>query len=433
MKSDHSIARESEKDARDLFRTEAISELSHGLGSVFDIKTVPAWIITFFFCLLFSVATIFLSTVKYAHKENVSGQVSSSAGSLRITAGRNGMIDEVFVKDGSEVKSGQELMRVSSAPNLELGVSLGDSIKEMQDKEMHAQKRQLIGKLEQLGRQIDEIKERKNSINGDIVRLRTAAQMQTARVGIQERALKASVQLGEHGMISPMAIQTKEDDLLVARQSLATIEREQDLQTSLSAQLAVQIERVKAEKRVTASEGDSIDAQALQRRLISAASYSDHIVAAVDGYVTALQAHVGAPVSANQTLAIIVPKTTDHVAGELEVELWAPSKAVGMLRPGMKVNLMFDAFPYQTFGVSKGTIVDIAMAPVAPGDLPYPTESKELMYRVRVSSSSNLLNAYGKEWKLSPGMRLTADLILEERLLIQWIVDPLHAAFKTQN
>jgi membrane fusion protein len=216
--------------------------------------------------------------------------------------------------------------------------------------------------------------------------------------------------------------------LLAARQTLAGLEREKAQQQSLLVQLAAQAARVEAESRMARSETDNTEAQTAERQMMSEANYADHLTAPTDGIVTALQAHPGAPVTANETLAIIIPAGHDPHQPALEVELWAPSRAIGMLRPGARVHLMYDAFPYQTFGMSRGVVRDIASAPVMPNELPVPIETKEQLFRIRVTLDRAALTAYGRDWPLTPGMRLSADLILEERSLLQWLLDPLRAA-----
>ena len=55
---------------------------------------------------------------------------------------------------------------------------------------------------------------------------------------------------------------------------------------------------------------------------------------------------------------------------------------------------------------------------------------REALYRVRVALLSSSQTAYGRDWPLSPGMRLTADLVLEDRSFLAWLLDPLLAAQK---
>ncbi len=49
----------------------------------------------------------------------------------------------------------------------------------------------------------------------------------------------------------------------------------------------------------------------------------------------------------------------------------------------------------------------------------------ERVYRVTVAIDHQTIEAYGKAVPLQAGMTLTADIILEKRSLIQWLLDPL--------
>lgn len=411
-----------------LFRSEALDQARSTFGAPVRLLGVTGWALTLFFALILVTAAIFSCTTRYAHKENVFGQVTPVAGSLRIIAGRAGIAEQVLVREGESVRAGQELIGISSAPRLQRGVTLSDSLRYTQESELRAQRQQAGARLDQLARQLDEVIERRSNVADDVIRLQAARQLQQSRIDIQAQSVAAAHKLAEQGMLSPMDMRNRDDALIASKQTLASLEREHAQQQSLMKQLAAQRARLEAETRMTRSETDNSEALSAEKRLMSEATYADHLAAPADGVVTALQAHTGAPVTANETLAILIPKGHDPRLPALEVELWAPSRAIGMLRPGAKVNLMYDAFPYQSFGVSHGVVRDIASAPVMPNELPVPIETKEQLFRVRVVLDRATLSAYGREWPLTPGMRLSADLVLEERSLVEWLLDPLRAS-----
>jgi membrane fusion protein len=47
------------------------------------------------------------------------------------------------------------------------------------------------------------------------------------------------------------------------------------------------------------------------------------------------------------------------------------------------------------------------------------------VYRITVSLGSQTVRAYGEEVALQPGMQLEADIMMERRRLIEWVLDPL--------
>jgi membrane fusion protein len=233
--------------------------------------------------------------------------------------------------------------------------------------------------------------------------------------------------LAKQGMVSPAAVRQQEDAFLGVQQQVQQAAREAGLQRSQLAQVQAQIGRVHAEVDLAKSEASSYKAQLHERELNFEALHSGRLIAPIDGVVTALRVRSGSPVSPGQTLAVIVPDLVAASKGQLEIELWAPSKAVGFVRPGAKVRIMYDAFPYQTFGVGHGVVRDVSGTPLSPAELSLPVESREQLFRIRVSLADANLIAYGREWPLVPGMRLTADLILEEQSLLDWVLGPLRA------
>ena len=54
-----------------------------------------------------------------------------------------------------------------------------------------------------------------------------------------------------------------------------------------------------------------------------------------------------------------------------------------------------------------------------------PVPLKEAAYRVIASLDRQDVDAYGKKLQLQAGMLLKADIILEKRSLMNWLLDPL--------
>jgi membrane fusion protein len=50
----------------------------------------------------------------------------------------------------------------------------------------------------------------------------------------------------------------------------------------------------------------------------------------------------------------------------------------------------------------------------------------EPLYRVTVSLARQTAVAYGEPLALQPGMQLEADVVLEERRLFEWVLEPLY-------
>jgi membrane fusion protein len=51
----------------------------------------------------------------------------------------------------------------------------------------------------------------------------------------------------------------------------------------------------------------------------------------------------------------------------------------------------------------------------------------EALYRIIVAVDAQAIETQGQRWALAPGMRVEADLLLEQRRLYEWLIEPLQA------
>ena len=133
-----------------------------------------------------------------------------------------------------------------------------------------------------------------------------------------------------------------------------------------------------------------------------------------------LQATVGQFADPRRLQVEIVPN--DSV---LQAELLVPTRAIGFVQPGQKVKIKYEAFPYQNFGTYAGQIVNVSQTIVTSSDASGPIPLKEPAYRVAAFLERLDIDAYGKKIPLQADMLLSADIILEQRSLVRWFLDPL--------
>jgi len=138
------------------------------------------------------------------------------------------------------------------------------------------------------------------------------------------------------------------------------------------------------------------------------------------GRVSMLQANVGQFAEPRRLQMEIVPN--DSV---LQAELFVPTRAIGFMQLGQEVRILYDAFPYQQFGTYSGRIVKISQTILTKSDTFGPIELKEPAYKVTAALDRPDIDAYRKKIPLQADMLLRADIILEKRSLISWLLDPL--------
>jgi membrane fusion protein len=119
----------------------------------------------------------------------------------------------------------------------------------------------------------------------------------------------------------------------------------------------------------------------------------------------------------------------------LQAELWVPSRAVGFVARGDRVVLHYQAYPYQRFGEHYGRVDAVSQNAMSPIELSklLGRDMKEASYRVLVNLDQQNVQAYGKPEMLRPGMELDADILLDQRRLIEWLVEPMRGMMKSRH
>jgi membrane fusion protein len=139
------------------------------------------------------------------------------------------------------------------------------------------------------------------------------------------------------------------------------------------------------------------------------------------GRVTAIQANLGHRVT-DKPLLTILPADA-----QFKAELFIPTRAIGFIKPGQSVLLRYSAFPYQRFGLYKGTIDKVTEVILTPEELRVPVKLEEPVYRVSVTPEKQAITAYGRQFNLQAGMLLEASIILEGRSLGEWLLAPIYS------
>ncbi len=155
------------------------------------------------------------------------------------------------------------------------------------------------------------------------------------------------------------------------------------------------------------------------------------MVAPTDGEVAGLYVQPGDSVTADQVVAILGDTRADPL-----IVLEVPARAIGLAKVGQEVVLKYDAFPFKTFGIAKGTIAVISGTPLRNPMLASAEEgggeaaaaaARQSVYRVEVRPDSRTMRAYGIDEPIRIGSTLSADIVVERRRLIDWMLDPIRA------
>ena len=238
----------------------------------------------------------------------------------------------------------------------------------------------------------------------------------------QRRATEAEEFL-EEGLIAEPQYNERLDTVAVIEYSALQARARLDEAKSAQARHALERRRVNENLRRDLADFDQRLSQ-IDNQVSRVEATAGHIVRApMSGKLTALLARQGERADPSKPLATILPED-----GQLIAELYLPSRAIAFVEIGQKVKLQYDAFPYQKFGVAKGEVVSVAETALLPQEIGVMAQNPEPLYRVHTKLDRPTVNAYGKDVPLQSGMELTANIVLENRTLIEWVLEPLQSS-----
>jgi membrane fusion protein len=160
-----------------------------------------------------------------------------------------------------------------------------------------------------------------------------------------------------------------------------------------------------------------------QRETAVQASVSQTVVAPVAGLVSALHVIEGQTVLADTLALSLLP-----ASALFHAELFVPGRSIGMLDEAARVQLRFDSYPFEKYGLYGATVDRIARSLILPGDARLPVAVVEPVYRVRATLDQQYIEVDGARRALTAGITLKADILLSQRSLFEWMLAPVISA-----
>lgn len=368
----------------------------------------------------------------FARTETVRGFASATSGLSRLDAQASGIVSQIHVRQGGLVKAGQPIVTLQVREVTSKGVSV-------------------------VGAAASSLRQRRTNLLSERTRAREFL-AESAGDGSRLDAMIASViKASDQNEADIRRVQRRQADMVqqlntylkagyATRDAVNAAERQAfDYQRQLS-EVAVRRAELQQQRieRARARQQDVLDKQSrlsaidselaqIDAQLTTAQAQSQiDVVSPVDGQVATLVGEVGTSVLVDQTVAIVGDPKADPV-----VVLEVPSRAIGLAKVGQRVVLKYDAFPFKTFGVGYGTITAIASSPMKTpvgaseregmADARPAAQVAQSVYRVEVKPESRTIHAYGTDETIAIGSTLSADIVIERRRLIDWVLDPIRA------
>lgn len=435
MHSDKQLSSSSSPDpVRPLFRQQALSHLSaKQYGTVMLAKSVSFRVLTALFVTIALAILVFFALFSTTRKAQTAGVLLPDRGVIRVMAVQNGVVVEKRAKEGQVVKAGEVLYVLRSERQSSTGGGLNTSRSPVDAQKaitgLIAQRRDSLGvELKQSSLQAQQrivaIQQRLTDVQAQSKQADLQIALQEQRVNLSEKNVKRFKDLQATQFISAAQLQDRQAELIDQQQRLADLQRvkashQRELAAARAelndARFASAREQAALQRNVAGVEQDLVENETRREFVVTAAQ---------DGVITAMTAELGQTVGANQALASILPE-----GSKLEAEIYAPSRAIGFVKPGMKVLLRYQAYPYQKFGQYTATVKEVANTSLRPEELALPGAanggSGEPVYRIRLTLDKQDVQAYGKALPLKSGMLVDASILLEQRRLYEWVLEPL--------
>jgi membrane fusion protein len=408
-----------------LFRQEAIDFLHqrHSWGEVVSLQPISSAILSWTLAGLVAFILVFISIAQYARKETVTGYLTPTFGTAKIFVPQQGFVKEVHVKEGQEVAEGDPLLTVVTSQITANGDDVNATVLAVLTQQRDVVERQIAAEERRTASEHDRLASTIKGVEGETAQLEDQRNIQNERLQLSESFVSTGATLIAKGALPAVELKRREQAALEQRQNLASLDQQitaRRTQLTDARHTLEQLPTVAAE-RVRVLRGDL---SWIEQRIAEVDGRRAYIIKApTSGRVSTLQATVGQIADPKHMQLEIIP-----LDSTLQAQLFFPTRAFGFVRPGQQVRLLYDAFPYQKFGTYRASVTKVSQTILTGNDATGPITLKEPAYRVTVAPERPDIDAYGLKMPLQPGMLLKADVILEQRSLMRWLLDPVFSA-----
>jgi len=407
-----------------MFRAEALQAQKQKLhGDVFLTQPVSFSAITLTLISIVALAVVLLTTGSYARSERVTGYLVPSKGLVKIQAAQFGTLQQLFAHQGARVKTGQVLAEIQLSRNTQDGRSIADKSLEALARQKAVIDTQIVLETNQFEAEQAQLASERAEVELRVVSLNSRMRLQKKITASAESGYTDVQGILEKGFISKVESERRLQSWLSQQAQEEIIEQGLTAAKARLEQLQIRANSLPTESRQRLARLQTQLTEIDSRKVDQEGRQAYTIMSPVDGRVVSLSAvGIGRSVQAGQPLMAILPEGSN-----LEAELFVPSRAAGFVEAGQEVRLLYDAFPYQRFGSFEAVITQVTETILAPSEVFVPFELNEPVYRVTAALTTDEIMAHDKQITLQSGMTLQANIVLERRSFLDWLLEPLRA------
>ena len=410
-----------------LFRKEAVSHQNERLTGAIILAQPLSIKLTVLILVSVAIAIVaFLFNAQYSRKETVRGFLMPNKGVIKSFASQGGTIEKLWVKEGDKVLKGQSLATIIVQQNNSNGIDLSTQLAE----QLNAQENLLIDEISQHKdlkiQELSNLQAQNIALDNEKTALEDQLALADEKLMLLSEQQLDFNQLNKSGYVSNLEKERQQQALLEAKQEKQNITRLLLQHQNQLNQVSFNIKNIPQQYTLRINNLKRKQAD-LQRQLVQVASnYKYTITASNNGVVTGIQVVEGETLSQSKAqskpLLHILPEGSELIA-----ELLLPTRSAGFIQVGNNTRLRFDAFPYQRFGFINSEISRIDQTLISPNEIQLPVTLQEPVYRLRAKLNQQQMQAFGKAFDLKSGMLFEADIMLEQRTLIEWLLEPIYS------
>jgi membrane fusion protein len=401
-----------------LFREEAMdAQSAYSLGSVQVHKLPYSSGLTILFVSLIAAIFAYTCLGEYTRKSSVAGILIPQLGVPAIHAELNGVIEELYVKEGDAVGVGDPLALIQTQLSSNDIKNIGETIATS----LHEQKRLAESEVTIIRKQIQHTVQSSEKslvqLDDELKNLQLELSMASEQVSVQDELYQTYLKLYGKNYLGKLDLQRAHKDLLAVKMSKTQLEQRilssrREIDRAKQAREASQLQ---FEERLVSLNQKMAD---YDRQITYQKSGNNRLLTSpIAGYVTNMIAYPSQPVSEKQVLMNIIPQ---HL--QLYANLFIPTDSAGFVKKDQTVRLKIAAFPYQKYGTFSGRIISVSktVLPSAENDA-----EGGGRYLAQVVVIDHQLQINNDTFELKSGMQLQADIEVDTRKIIEWVFEPL--------
>jgi HlyD family secretion protein len=404
------------------------------------INTLPrVWTRGLFYLSILFIAVIlpWSMLAKVDETGNAPGKIEPQGKALEVDAPVAGTVAELGVKEGQTVKAGQILLEfepeLSRAELQQAQARLeGQLNREAQLIAIHHQlemaaRTQLSQNQAQESEQLAQLSQIQQQLSSS----RRVSILESDRLTIVRNQIERYRYLWKEGALPKSKVEETEDTIL---------DRQRTLEQSLSAIQDSEAELIKqqsAYERIQhTGELALLDSKRQLREMEAQLFDIRSEIAQSQKSIQSLNFQVRQRFLRSPTNGVVLQIATGNTAsvlqpGEPVVQIapeqsplvfraQLPPSESGFIRLGMPVKLKFDAYPFQDFGIVEGQLKWIS----SDAKIVETSQGKQEVYEIEVSLDRMYIEARNKRVLLTPGQTGTAEVVIRQRRMIDFILDP---------